>query len=438
MAFALVCCVMCAYCPPAQCLARQSTKSDATGCDYSNQMHESDKALLLLRQAPTRFRLMSSRYVEMVQAARGYHCTGTVSVGFDGYHFFQTGSGDDPGIAELISTLSRLTGLPLGSTYDLTITFVVAAGLFIGYAGLWKLYPERQLRWMGVGVFLCLGIAEAREADQYVFQISPLIAGVPWLIYFAMHRRLYALTTSAVLLAFSCSWCALVRAGTIPVCLTFLISMFFLRKHIQRPLIPWLLVISSLVPSIFFEKSMIARRDAALATVGAVALGPASHSLWPTVYIGLGFIPNSEVSEYRDGVAADKIRSIDPTAAYESARAGVILRHEVWRILKTKPTLVMGVVAAKVSIIVLLGAILLYPARRLIFTESALVWLDVAFLLTMGMSAMNAIVAVPRATYLLTFLCLGFLYSAIKLLRSRGPINRANAVNNRSSVVKRT
>jgi hypothetical protein len=53
------------------------------------------------------------------------------------------------------------------------------------------------------------------------------------------------------------------------------------------------------------------------------------------------------------------------------------------------------------------------------FAESALVWFDSALILTMGMSAMNAIVAVPRASYLLAFLCLGFLYSAIKLCRAQ-------------------
>jgi hypothetical protein len=35
------------------------------------------------------------------------------------------------------------------------------------------------------------------------------------------------------------------------------------------------------------------------------------------------------------------------------------------------------------------------------------------------MSAMNAIAAVPRPRYLLTFLCLAFLYSSIKLCRER-------------------
>jgi hypothetical protein len=368
-----------------------------------------------LREAPTRFRLMASRYVSMVQAARGYQCLGTTTVGFDGHSYLQTGSSDDPGIMELIPTVSRLIGISIANTYDLVIFAVISSGILIGYAGFWHLYPGRRLRGIGVAVFLCLGIAEARIADEYIFQISPLIAGIPWLVHLGLNRKNLALTISAALLAFGCSWCSLVRSGSIVICMTFLLTMFATRYRIQRPLLPLLFIILACVPSVLFGRSLIARRDLALAKVGETAKAVNSHALWHTIYIGVGFIPNSEVPEYRDGVAADKVRSIDPTVAYASAKYQAILRGELWGIVKRKPILVIGIFAAKAGIVILLASILLFPARRLIFTERSVLWLDAAFFLTMGMSAMNGILAVPRASYLLTFLCLSFLYASIKL-----------------------
>jgi hypothetical protein len=258
-----------------------------------------------------------------------------------------------------------------------------------------------------------------KVADEYIFQISPLIAGIPWLLYFTLARRPYALTASAAALAFLCSWCSLVRAGTIPICMTFLIAMFFIRRRIQRAFVPCLLLALACIPSVIFEQSRTARRDAALARIGQSATSPNGHMLWHTLYIGLGFIPNSEVSEYRDGVARDKVRSIDPTATYASTRYETIIKHEVWGIVKRRPILVIGILTAKAGIVICLFLILLCPVWRLMFTERALLWLDVAIVLTMGMSAMNAIAAIPRSSYLLTFLCLGFLYSAIKLCRAR-------------------
>jgi hypothetical protein len=416
---ALVCLAIAGNCSRAHCLALpQAAKTGQADCQ-PNKRSDGDAAIQLLREAPTHFRIMSSRYFAMVGAARGYECAGTAAVGFNGYRYFQTASGDDPGIMEWVPTLSRLTGLSLAAAYDLTILLTITGGLLIGYAAFWKLYPDQQLRWIGVGVFLCLGFAEAKIADEYIFSISPLIAGIPWLLYFALAGRLNALTASATTLAFFCSWFSLVRAGTIPVCMTFLVAMFFLRRRVQKPFVPCLLLILACIPSVIFEQSITARRDAALARVGQSAKSQNSHLLWHTVYIGLGFIPNSEVSEYRDGVAADKVRSIDPTATYASTTYETIIKQEVWNIAKRKPLLVTGILLAKAGIVVSLALILFFPVRRLMFTDGPLLWFDAAIVLTMGMSSLNAIAAVPRSSYLLTFLCLGFLYSALKLCRAR-------------------
>jgi len=362
---------------------------------------------------------MSSRYVAMVQAVRGHQCTGTVTVGFDGHHYLQTARGDDFGIMELIPTASRFIGRSLADTYDILIFAVISSGLLIGYAGFWNLYPDRQLRGIGAAVFLCIGIAGAAVADQYLFQIFPLIAGIPWLLHFGLKRKPFALTASGALFAFCCSWCSLVRTGTLVVCMTFLLTMFVLRWRIQKPFLPILLIGLACVPSALFERSLIARRNIALAKVGATATAVNGRPLWHTAYIGLGFIHNPEVSGYRDGVAFEKVRSIDPTVTPNSQKYEAILRREIWSIVKRRPMLVIDVLAAKAGIVILLALILLYPARRLMFAERSVFWLDAAFVLTMGVSAMNAIVAVPAPPYLLTFLCLAFLYSSIKLCGER-------------------
>lgn len=392
------------------------TAPDVPSCRYSNQVYESD-ASLIRQKVPTRFNLMASRYVEIVQASRGFYCTGTVAVAFNGHNYFQAGKTDDPGIAELIPTISSLMRMSLADTFDLTSLVVISSGLLIGYAGFWRLFPDKRARWAGAAVFLCLGLAEAKVADVYIFQTSPLIAGIPWGLHFALSRRFFPLYASAALLAFCCAWCSLVRIGTTPICMVFLVTLFIGRCRVPKMFLPLLLILLACVPSVLVERHLIARRDALLTSLGGTATTVNNHPIWHAIYTGLGFVPNSEVRAFNDSVALDKVRSIDPTAPYTSPKYEAILRREVLRMAKHKPMLLIENLAAKTGIVLLCALILLFPARRLLFAEREVLWLDAAFVFAMGLSAMNAILVVPRLPYLLTFLCLTLLYSSIKLCR---------------------
>jgi hypothetical protein len=281
------------------------------------------------------------------------------------------------------------------------------------------LYPDKHVRWIGAVVFLCLGLAEATVADVYIFQISPLIAGIPWVLHFALARKSMALNVSAALLAFSCSWCSLVRIGTTLICMVFLITLFIGRCRVRKIFLPLLLIVIACVPCILIEQHLIARRDTILANLGGTASAVNNHPIWHAIYTGLGFVPNSEVREFNDTIAMNKVRSIDPSAPYTSAKYEAILRREVLSIAKHRPMLLIENLAAKVTIVILCASILLFPSRHLLFAEREVLWLDTAFVLAIGLSSMNAILVVPKVPYLLTFLCLTFLYSSIKLCRGR-------------------
>jgi hypothetical protein len=401
---------------------------DLRGCRYSDQLYNSDDSLMR-QKAPTHFRLMTSRYVQIVEAARGRACAGTATVAFNGHNYTQAGKSDDPGIAQLIPNLSSFLGMPLGRTFDLSEFAVISIGLLIGYAGFWRLYPNRQLRWAGAAVFLCLGLVEAKVADVYIFQTSPLIAGIPWILHFALHRRFFALYLSAALLAFCCAWCSLVRIGTAPICMVFLVALFIGRCRVQKMFLPLLLILLACLPSMLVERHLIARRDALLASLGGAATAVNKHPIWHAIYAGLGFVPNSEVRAFSDTIAMEKVRSIDPTVPYTSPEYEAILRREVLRLAKQKPMVLLENLAAKTGIVLLCALILLFPARRLLFAEREVLWLDAAFVLAIGLSAVNVILVAPKVPYMLTFCCLTFLYSSMKLCRGRFLSKESGAAN---------
>jgi hypothetical protein len=137
--------------------------------------------------------------------------------------------------------------------------------------------------------------------------------------------------------------------------------------------------------------------------------------IWHSIYVGLAFIPNSEVPQFNDAVASNKVRSIDPAVPYTSAKYELILRREVFGIARHRPMLLIENLAAKTGIVALMALILLFPARRFLFADREVFWLDSAFVSAMGVGAMNAILVVPKPPYLLTFFCLTCLYSFVKV-----------------------
>jgi hypothetical protein len=391
---------------------------DPSACGYSDQVYYGDSSIMR-GNPPTHFRLMTSRYVQMNQAARGYHCTGTVTIGFTGHNYVQGGMTDDPGLSWLIPTISSLSGLSLANTFDLVEFAVIVSGLLIGFGGFWQLHPDWRARWVGAGVFFCLGLAQAKLADVYIFQTAPLIAGIPWVLHFGLGRRPVALNLSAALLAFACSWCSLMRIGTSLICLAFLITLFIARRRVQNVFLSLTLVALACGPAAIFKDYMIARRNAILASLGATAPAVNQHTVWHSIYIGFAFVPNSEVPVYEDSVGMKKVRSIDPEVPNATPRYEAILRGAVFDLAKRRPMLVIGNLVAKVGVLILLAAILLFPSRRFLFADRQVLWMDAGFVAAMGMSAMNAILVIPIFVYLLTFLCLTLLYSCVKLCGGR-------------------
>jgi hypothetical protein len=387
---------------------------DLHACNYSDQVFNNDR-LILQHEAPTRFRLMPSRYVGILQALRGYNCVGTSTVAFNGHAYSQAGMSDDPGISELIPTISSRTGMTIANSFDVTVFVVVFLGIVVGYLGFCRIYADQRSRLVGAIFFVSIGLLEAGVANVHIFQSSPLVAGVPWLLYFAFTQRAAALTLSAALLAFCCSWCSLVRIGTSLICLSFVVTLIVVRSRMRQTVLPLFLISLACVPSLLFERSLIIHRNTILASLGQRVTVENSHTIWHSIYIGLAFIHNADVPEYNDTIGMKRVQLIDPTVPYMSTKYDDILRHEVLSLAKHRPLLLMENLVVKTGIMIFLMLVFLFPSRRVIFSDERVFWMDAAFLVAILTSAMNAILVIPRIPYLLTFLCLTLLYSCVRL-----------------------
>jgi hypothetical protein len=387
-------------------------------CHYSAAVFDAD-SVRMKQKPPTVLYLMPSRYLEILQATRGRNCSGIPLVAFNGHFYFQAGLSDDPGIAQLISSISSHTENSPETIYDWIEFLIAFCSAGFGCAGFFKLYKANSARIVGTIVFFCLACVQAIAADVYIFQSAPLIAGIPWLLYYAQNLKLTVLTACAMFIAFCCSWCSLIRSGTLLIGLVFISTLLVGRWWKWRIVPALMLIFAACIPATVFEKNMIAERNTFLAGQGEVATAEDSHPIWHSIYIGLGFIPNSVVPAYDDSSAINKVRSIDPSAPFTSKKYENILKHEVLNIAIHKPMVLFLNIVIKTAIVVASGFVLLLPAARILYRKEKQLWFDGSFLLAIMLSSLSGILVVPKPRYLLTFLCLTSLYSLFLWCRFR-------------------
>lgn len=382
-------------------------------CKISDVIYKND-AQLMMHDPPTHIRLMPSRYVEVVQAARGYNCSKTLLVAYNGHYYYRAGIGDDIGITVIVPVISAITGMSLANAFDVFSIFVVTLSSLTGYIGFYYLYPKPFTRWIGIAAFSCLTIVQLIAGDVYLFQSSPLIAGIPWIIYFVTKYNWLWLCISVTLLSFICVWFSLIRINTNILGIGFIAVVLIGRYPFRKALLPLSLVALACIPPISIERYAFSRRNIFLSKSGDNVITEDHHAIWHSIYCGLGFVRNSEVPRFDDQIAIDKVRSIDPSAPYLSIKYEEILRNEVLWIALHKPSILIMNLVAKIGIIGLISLIFLLPVVKYLFQKKVTLWFDGAFALTIVLSAANGILVMPRAKYLLTYFCLIFLYTIMK------------------------
>src|SRR5258708_2482484 len=120
----------------------------------------------LVRETPTWFPFMQSRYEECVQIAQGLRSPGASPV-------------DNTALFVLIPAVSKVLHVSVAAAYDLTMGFLLAVSALIGALAI-RNWSVRLVFFF----FLAVGIT-AISGDAYAFTAFPAIAGIPWLVRYA-------------------------------------------------------------------------------------------------------------------------------------------------------------------------------------------------------------------------------------------------------------
>jgi len=289
-------------------------------------------------------------------------------------------STDDPGLYLLIPKVATWFHLSIAHAYDLTIGVLILAATLIGACAIRK-GSLRSAVLFGLAVVLT-----SHVADVYAFQALPALAGIPWLLRLSDDPK--RLTWLAIVLAVFAGLCGVFRSQAgLPYIAMIAVLVFSRLPKIKAAALCVLLAILYLAPVAY------ARR-----------VYPNFHPFWHSVYIGLGWVHNSEVARYRDDVGFAKVQSIDPDAVALpccSPRYEAVLRNEVIRIAEHKPWIIAENLLAKLTFVGVGVGLLLLPVRR---------W-DPAFAVSIALGALPGILVTPNPAYILGALCCACLYA---------------------------
>ncbi|MGO9127635.1 MAG: methyltransferase domain-containing protein [Terriglobales bacterium] len=311
--------------------------------------------------SPTLFHLMESRYKHLLRGAMD-RC-------------------DDPGLYLLVPKVATWLHLSIAHAYDLTIGVLILAAALIGACAIRK-------GTLGSAVFFCLAvIMTTHVADVYAFQALPALAGIPWLL--RLRDDPNRLAWFAIAVAAFAGLCDLFRSHAgLPYLAMIAVLVFSRMPKIKAAALCVLLAVLYLAPVAYMRR-----------------LYPNFHPFWHSVYIGLGWVHNSEVARYRDEIGFAKGKSIDPSAAPCSPRYEAALCNEVIRIAEHKPWIIAENLLAKLAFVGVAFGLILLPVRR---------W-NLAFAVAIALGALPAILVTPNPAYILGALCCACLYAGATL-----------------------
>lgn len=388
-----------------------------TTCEISQATYDSDLSFENQR-SPIFVRLMGSRYVDLRRSERGLSCTGVPLVAFDGLRFRAAGEADDPGIYYFVPELARAFHLRLETAADLMLIGTVLLGSCIGLLGFMKTAQSATGRRIGVIAFLLLTILELIAGDVYVMNAAPAVACVPWILYFASRKHLTkGAMVTFVLMGLTSQLADFVRAqagtGLIIFTLVALAGLYQMKPWSRLTLAALLLAGGAGVH--MFCHQLYAQRNTFLAARFAGYEPEQRHVFWHAVYLGLGYVQNSDVPAYRDEVAIAKVQLLEPTAKYPSLEYEQVLKKETLALARRRPFLILESLLVKLAVVLLFCICAANVGLYAAIVSRKSIWCDLAFLGAVGFSALFGILVVPNPKYLLGLITFAALYGVYSI-----------------------
>lgn len=370
---------------------------------------------------------MDCRYVMLQEAVAGYNLTGIPLVAFDGMSLKPAAVTDDNGIYYFLPILSKFLGTDLDTAITVFSLFFVFFFFVISALGFIRLFSVCFCRIIALLTLFMFSLYSLHLGNFSFVCSAGILALVPWGLYFLKEREGKIDWKMVLFLLSAGSYINLanflrIHAGTpILVFLLVMIAGAFRFKNIQKVFLSVILICVVLLGYLQFQR-IIDRRDMFLSVHtqrSAVKSGqdviPSHHPIWHSIFVGFGYLNNEYGIVYDDGCAISLVKKIRPDVVYVSKEYESVLRTLVMRIMQRDPFFVLSTLFAKGGHIVLYFFLFANVGLIFIFRFPLEKQVIAAFVPALLFSALNGLLVMPFAYYLLGFCTFAYLYGLLEV-----------------------
>lgn len=353
------------------------------------------------------FNLMDGRADGLKKAQLGLQETGQSLVKIEENGMIDAiGRGDDIGLSYFIPKLAQWLAIDVLLAYKLVVGGVILLSIINLFYGFRKLFSSLFAQKIISIILILIGLFVLNRSDVHfaklmVFSFLPLMIFYLWkegqwnskfLVFIAIvgvitgyanfirsHTGTSFLVLFLPLIFFSTLDVRFKLLSVLTFLLTFNIAKFHFDYEIEHRN-NWL-VENKIFDSIDFEST---------------------HVFWHSIYIGMGYYPNQYVADYRDEVAAAKVKSIDPSVKYCSREYEEILKNEFFDLLKKDPFWFIRTFLIK-GLQIILYLSVFFNVGFLLLRKINLPWkFWITFIIGLGFAIIPSLLVVPRLNYLLS------------------------------------
>lgn len=353
-------------------------------------------------------KIFPTRQIGVSDALEGIDKSNVLGVSYSSNGYYASGYSDDQGLYYFAQMLHSSFGFNLIDIINFFHIFFIGSGFVMNLIGLLLISKSRLSTLFGLLLITMTALISLKIGDVYILFYF-ITSFILIFLHFAQTNKNLVLILFGLGILVSISNWFRSHSGTGVLLFLIFYILFNSQFQFKRKAVLTAFFFLGLFSTKFLILQLNQNRDDYLSHTIQTTVITEQHPLWHSLYIGLGYIDNPYVEKYRDEIAIEKVKSVDPNAKYLGSEYENILKNEFLTIVYRHPAFFLENLGAKFGVIFLyfiifsnLGLYVWY--RNIKMYKLAFLKDNIPFIAVLGFYSLFGFLVIPSQRYLLGFI----------------------------------